>query len=754
MQADGRLVQDVHGPHQGAAQGRYQVHPLAFAAGEGVHGAAEGKIPKTHVLDALQAVADFLDGLPGYAKLVSRERYPVGAGYDVMTGLTGHLLEPGQKLLHRHGEQVMDGFSAYFNVQGLFPQPAAATGVAGGAAGIAAEHVFVLNLIAVGLYPLEELVDAHDGAFVAHGGAGVPQRAFLRIREFAVRLEDGDAVFVGILYYLVLEPAHFFSAPAGDGAVVNAFGLVRDHQVLAHAHDLAQAAAHRAGAQRRVKAEEVFVRLPESEAVALEAGAEPDETPDRVGGDGSVMPGLTGHLPQGHIAASFVEGGLDGGMKPRAEVIVQRAPYLDAVYQKPQAFRVLAVHLHDVLNGVEGTIGRRKQAAEALFLEREHELHPVLAAVPMEVCQNVPCPFREGRQHIFDAMGLHLFPAHGRIGAANAGEQDAQVVVDFRGGGHGGTRVANVHLLLDGNGRWNAFYGIYVRFYHAAQELPGIGGKAFCKAALALCKEGVKGQGTFSAAAHAGNDNQPITGNLHRNVFQVVHPGVFNDDVSFYRHIGTKVLNFLQILRRNVGGGHGDNAFYHHQQAAVPADALDIAFCAPQRAFLYADTVSGGIAGYVVIGIEFQALGAGIYHYAEAGHFFVRDGGHFSFAVLVRAIDVPAHVGTGIAFLQIGIYFQELLFRAMDKEKGVYQRPALINHGPFHHVTGILVLGGLGQPFAGQHVRNAFKEDFLNGKIGVDAPGVQIGLYIEHFVEENLQRIPFHLGCFFHEAKS
>ena len=260
----------------------------------------------------------------------------------------------------------MDGFSAYFNVQGLFPQPAAATGVAGGAAGIAAEHVFVLNLIAVGLYPLEELVDAHDGAFVAHGGAGVPQRAFLRIREFAVRLEDGDAVFVGILYYLVLEPAHFFSAPAGDGAVVNAFGLVRDHQVLAHAHNLAQAAAHRAGAQRRVKAEEVFVRLPESEAVALEAGGEmhyrtsPASHFFLEGALPPIIPRslrlnriiLRFELIQSHVATAFVEGGLDGGMKPRAEVIVQRTFYLHAVYQKPQAFRVLAVHLHDVLDGI------------------------------------------------------------------------------------------------------------------------------------------------------------------------------------------------------------------------------------------------------------------------------------------------------------------------------------------------------------------------------------------------------------------
>ena len=120
----------------------------------------------------------------------------------------------------------------------------------------------------------------------------------------------------------------------------------------------------------------------------------------------------------------------------------------------------------------------------------------------MEVCQNVPRPFRECLQHIFDGMGLHLFPAYRRVGTADAGEQNAQVVVDFRGGGNGGTRVADIHLLLNGNSRWNAFDGIYVRFYHAPQELPGIGGKALRKTALAFRKEGVKSQGAFSAAAH------------------------------------------------------------------------------------------------------------------------------------------------------------------------------------------------------------------------------------------------------------
>ena len=197
--------------------------------------------------------------------------------------------------------------------------------MAGGAAGIAAEQVFVLNLIAVGFHPLEEFVDAADGALVAHGGAGIPKGALLLVRQFAIRLEDGDTVFIGILDDQVLEPAHFLSAPAGDGTVIDAFGLVRDHQVLAHAHNFAQTAAHGTCAQRRIETEKVLVRLPERHAVALETRAETLQS-------GGV---LSRRAPQGHVAISLVESGLNRGVHTRAEVIIQGAFYFYAVHQKP-----------------------------------------------------------------------------------------------------------------------------------------------------------------------------------------------------------------------------------------------------------------------------------------------------------------------------------------------------------------------------------------------------------------------------------
>ena len=199
----------------------------------------------------------------------------------------------------------------------------------------------------------------------------------------------------------------------------------------------------------------------------------------------------------------------------------------------------MAVHFQDVFYLVRGAIGRGEETAVALFLEAQHQFHVVFAGVPPDIGQDIP-GVRLGIGHdgedIGHGMGFYLFPAHGRIGAADTGKEDAQVVVDFGGGGYGTAGVLDVHLLLDGDGRRNALDDVYVGLGHATQELPGIGGKAFGKTALPFGEKGVEGQGTLAAAAHAGNHHQAVTGNLHRNLLEVVHTGLSDNDISLLRH--------------------------------------------------------------------------------------------------------------------------------------------------------------------------------------------------------------------------
>ena len=73
---------------------------------------------------------------------------------------------------------------------------------------------------------------------------------------------------------MVLEPAHFVSTPAGDGSVVDSFGLVRHDEVFAYADYFAQTATDRAGSQRAVEAEHIFIRHLEGNTVKLEGRRE------------------------------------------------------------------------------------------------------------------------------------------------------------------------------------------------------------------------------------------------------------------------------------------------------------------------------------------------------------------------------------------------------------------------------------------------------------------------------------------------
>ena len=67
-------------------------------------------------------------------------------------------------------------------------------------------------------------------------------------------------------------------------------------------------------------------------------------------------------------------------------------------------------------------------------------------------------------------------------------------------------------------------------------KLPGIGGKTFRESALPFGEKGVEGQGTLAAAAHAGDNDQPVTGNFHRNVLEVVDACTADDDITFCGH--------------------------------------------------------------------------------------------------------------------------------------------------------------------------------------------------------------------------
>ena len=108
---------------------------------------------------------------------------------------------------------------------------------------------------------------------------------------------------------------------------------------------------------------------------------------------------------------------------------------------------------------------------------------------------------------------------------AGPGEDKPKIVVYLGRRGHGGPRVARRHLLLDGYCRRYAVYRIHVRFRHAAEELSGVGGKAFGKAALALGVESVENERRFAGAGDSRDHDKLPSRDVKRQILEIVDSG-------------------------------------------------------------------------------------------------------------------------------------------------------------------------------------------------------------------------------------
>ena len=271
----------------------------------------------------MQAGDYFSDGFGNGSALVFRE-------LDV--------LEEVQRLLARHGEDVVDVLAGNLHVEGFFAEAAAVTFIAVGASAEAVLHELVLYLVSLGVHPFKEFVDADDALFIPVYAVAVPDNLLFGFAEVAVGLEGADAVPGCDVDQVLGEPAHLVSTPAGDRSVVDALGLVRHHQVFADADYLPQAATDGAGAKGRVETEKVIVGLAEGDAVQFKSIAEIDLN-------------ILRHQPD--IPASAGESVGDRGEEPGAKVLIFRIISgfgdLQAIDQQPGIGRPGTVHLKDVV---------------------------------------------------------------------------------------------------------------------------------------------------------------------------------------------------------------------------------------------------------------------------------------------------------------------------------------------------------------------------------------------------------------------
>ena len=190
---------------------------------------------------------------------------------------------------------------------------------------------------------------------------------------------------------------------------------------------------------------------------------------------------------------------------------------------------------------IEGAVDL--DALEALSLQLRELLLELTLAPARHRRQQVDAGALGQRQHavdhLRDRLALDRQPRRRRVGHADAGEQEAQVVVDLGDGADGRARVLGRRLLLDGDRRRQAVDVVDVRLLHHLQELARVGRQALHVAALAFGVDGVEGERGLARARQPGEHDEGVARDLEIDVLQVV-------------------LARAADVDRSVGFAHGD----------------------------------------------------------------------------------------------------------------------------------------------------------------------------------------------------
>ena len=136
--------------------------------------------------------------------------------------------------------------------------------------------------------------------------------------------------------------------------------------------------------------------------------------------------------------------------------------------------------------------------------------------------------------HLIDGLPGDFPPAFRAVGDADAGIEQAQVIVNLRDRADGGTRVFAGGFLVDGDGGRKPVDGIDIRLFHLPQKLAGIGREGFDIAALSLGVERIERKRGFAASGQTGEDDEFIARQGQVKALEVVLTDAADDDVFLH----------------------------------------------------------------------------------------------------------------------------------------------------------------------------------------------------------------------------
>ena len=338
--------------------------------------------------------------------------------------------------------------------------------------------------------------------------------------EFAPRHIHRNAKGSRVLAKVGEPGAVFGPVPGIDGSAVQRQSLVGNDEIHVEIDGVAESLAARTGAERVVEAEQP--------RFGFAAGTMATRT--LVGRGESKTRTLRGFFTRNHFEnhfAAFAIGDFSGIDDARAILRTHYDPidqhkHGQREVQIEQRFRsgefknpvtlIQPIESRSAQVGQPGfeRVGQRRflrrlrrcPGARLRSLRRFHRFFlPLLVAHGKQGVE--PGSLAQGQYrlgHFVDGVAAHQPVAVNAMHRTAARIQQAHVVVDFGGGGYGGSRIARGVLLLDRDGRRESINFIHVRFFDALQKLPRVRRERLNIAALSFGVDGVEGQRTLSGS--------------------------------------------------------------------------------------------------------------------------------------------------------------------------------------------------------------------------------------------------------------
>src|SRR6185436_8962308 len=380
------------------------------------------------------------------------------------------------------------------------------------ARGARTERPVRLELLLVGPASLFEAApQVRQQAFerILRPGGRPEQEQLARLaRKLGERNGQVDAVRARQRLQRLLDELLVALRPGRNRAVGERLRFVRDHARRIEVDRRAEALARRARAMRRVERERARRHLRHAEP-AVHARQPAREEAVR---------------PLERVDDDDVLGEVEGRFERLEEPALDAAADDDAVHEDFDRVVAAPIELDVFLEGPERAVDA--DLGVAARPERRELLLELALAAAHERREDVDARVLRIQHHdVGDALhGLRrdLLPAAAAVRDADVGEEQPEIVVDFRDRADRGPRVGSGRLLLDRDGGRQAVDEVDVRLLHLLEELPRVRGQRLDVAALPFGVNRVEGERGLARARQAGDDHQLVAGDVDVDILEVM----------------------------------------------------------------------------------------------------------------------------------------------------------------------------------------------------------------------------------------